>query len=94
MIGAAPRTGWLAGFAALDDHGYIVTGKDARHHPDFPAHWHGTDRTPLLLESTQRDVFAIGDVRTGSTKRVASAVGDGALVARSIHDSMSAPCRA
>ena len=88
MIGATPRTSWLAGFAGLDDRGFIVTGEDARRHPDFAGHWRGTDRTPLLLESTQRDVFAIGDVRADSTKRVASAVGDGALVARSIHDSI------
>jgi thioredoxin reductase (NADPH) len=88
MIGARPRTDWIAGFAGLDDRGFIVTGEDARRHPDFAGHWHGTDRTPLLLESTRRDVFAVGDVRAGSTKRVASAVGDGALVARSIHDSM------
>jgi thioredoxin reductase len=88
MIGARPRTSWLAGFAGLDDRGFIVTGEDARRHPDFADHWRGTGRTPLLLESTQRDVFAIGDVRADSTKRVASAVGDGALVARSIHDSI------
>jgi thioredoxin reductase (NADPH) len=88
MIGARPRTDWITGFAGLDDRGFIVTGEDARRHPDFAGHWRGTDRTPLLLESTRRDVFAVGDVRAGSTKRVASAVGDGALVARSIHDSI------
>ena len=88
MIGARPRTDWIAGFVGLDDHGFVVTGEDARRHPDFAGHWCGTDRTPLLLESTQRDVFAVGDVRADSTKRVASAVGDGALVARSIHDSV------
>jgi len=87
MIGARPRTDWIAGFVGLDDHGFVVTGEDARCHPDFAGHWRGTDRTPLPLESTRRDVFAVGDVRAGSTKRVASAVGDGALVACSIHDS-------
>ena len=88
MIGARPRTDWIDGFVGLDDRGFVVTGEDARRHRDFAGHWRGTDRTPLLLESTRRDVFAVGDVRAGSTKRVASAVGDGALVARSIHDSI------
>jgi thioredoxin reductase (NADPH) len=88
MIGATPRTGWLAGFVGLDDRGFIVTGEDALHHPDMASHWRGTDRTPLPLETTQRDVFAAGDARAGSTNRVAAAVGDGALVARSIHDSI------
>jgi thioredoxin reductase (NADPH) len=88
MIGARPRTDWIDGFVGLDDRGFVVTGEDARRHGDFAGHWRGTDRTPLLLESTRRDVFAVGDVRAGSTKRVASAVGDGALVARSIHDSI------
>ena len=88
MIGATPRTSWIAGFAGLNDRGFIVTGEDARRHPGFASHWSGTDRTPLPLETTQRDVFAAGDVRAGSTNRVAAAVGDGALVARSIHDSI------
>ena len=88
MIGARPRTDWMGGLVGLDDRGFVVTGEDARRHRDFARHWRGADRTPLLLESTRRDVFAVGDVRTGSTKRVAAAVGDGALVARSIHDSI------
>jgi thioredoxin reductase (NADPH) len=88
MIGATPRTSWLAGFAGLDDRGFIVTGEGARCHPGFAGHWRGTGRAPLPLETTQRDVFAAGDVRAGSANRVAAAVGDGALVARSIHDSM------
>jgi thioredoxin reductase (NADPH) len=89
MIGAVPRTAGAAGFVGLDDRGFIVTGEDARCHPKFSAHWRGPDRAPLLLETTRRDVFAVGDVRSGSTKRVASAVGDGALVIRSIHDSLA-----
>ncbi len=89
MIGAAPRTDGLLGFVGLDDRKFIVTGEDARSHPSFSEHWRGADRAPLLLETTQRDVYAVGDVRSGSTKRVASAVGDGALVVRSIHDSLA-----
>jgi thioredoxin reductase (NADPH) len=88
MIGASPRTDCVAGFAGLDDKGFIVTGDDARRHHDFSQHWDGADRYPLLLETTRRDVFAAGDVRRGSTKRVASAVGDGALVVRLIHESL------
>jgi thioredoxin reductase (NADPH) len=88
MIGATPRTGWLAGFAGLNDRGFVATGEDARRHPHFVSHWRGTERAPLPLETTQRDVFAAGDVRAGSANRVAAAVGDGALIARSIHDSI------
>jgi thioredoxin reductase (NADPH) len=58
----------------------------ARRHPAFAQHWHGLSRASFLLETTQPGVFAVGDVRSGSTKRVAAAVGDGALVVRSIHD--------
>ena len=88
MIGASPRSEGLVDFVGQDDKGFVVTGEEARHHPDFSRHWEGTDRGPLMLECTRRGVFAIGDVRRGSTKRVAAAVGDGALVVRSIHTSL------
>ena len=89
MIGASPRTEDLGGLVGLDDKGFIVTGEDARRHPSFAEHREGSDRRPLLLETTRPDVFAIGDVRSGSTKRVASAVGDGALVVRSMHEALN-----
>jgi thioredoxin reductase (NADPH) len=89
MIGAAPRTEDLGGLVGLDDKGFIVTGGDARRHPSFAEHREGGDGQPLLLETTRPDVFAVGDVRSGSTKRVASAVGDGALVVRSMHEALS-----
>lgn len=89
MIGASPRSEGLIQFVGQDDKGFVVTGEEARRHPDFPRHWTGADRDPLMLECTRRGVFAVGDVRRGSTKRVASAVGDGALVVRSIHDSLA-----
>ena len=89
MIGATPRTEDLDGLVGLDDRGFIVTGEDARRHRCFADHREGSDRRPLLLETTRPDVFAVGDVRSGSTKRVASAVGDGALVVRSIHDALA-----
>jgi thioredoxin reductase (NADPH) len=85
MIGASPRTDDLDGLVGLDDKRFIVTGDDARRHQSFIEHRNGSDRPPLLLETTRPDVFAVGDVRSGSTKRVASAVGDGALVVRSMH---------
>jgi thioredoxin reductase (NADPH) len=88
MIGATPRSEGLVDFVGQDDKGFVVTGEEARRHPEFSRHWDGADRDPLLLECTRRGVFAIGDVRRGSTKRVAAAVGDGALVVRSIHASL------
>ena len=55
----------------------MITGEEARRHPDFSRHWDGADGGPLMLECTRPGVFAIGDVRAGSTKRVAAAVGMG-----------------
>jgi thioredoxin reductase (NADPH) len=89
MIGASPRSEGLVDFVGQDDKGFVVTGEEASRHPDFSRHWDDANRGPLLLESTRPGVFAIGDVRRGSTKRVASAVGDGALVVRSIHTALA-----
>jgi thioredoxin reductase (NADPH) len=88
MIGASPRSEGLVDYVGQDDKGFVVTGEEASRHPDFASHWDGTERAPLLLECTRPGVFAIGDIRRGSTKRVAAAVGDGALVVRSIHASL------
>jgi thioredoxin reductase (NADPH) len=89
MIGASPRSEGLVDFVGQDDKGFVVTGEEAARHSDFSRHWNGTDRDPLMLECTRPGVFAIGDVRRGSTKRVAAAVGDGALVVRSIHAALT-----
>jgi len=89
MIGASPRTDDLDGLVGLDDKGFIVTGEAARRHPSFAEHRGSSDGKPLLLETTRPNVFAVGDVRSASTKRVASAVGDGALVVRSLHEALS-----
>jgi thioredoxin reductase (NADPH) len=89
MIGATPRTEDLGGLVGLDDRGFIVTGEDARRHPGLAEHREGVDHSPLLLETTRPDIFATGDVRSGSTKRVASAVADGALVVRSMHAALN-----
>jgi thioredoxin reductase (NADPH) len=89
MIGASPRSEGLVDYVGRDDKGFVVTGDDAREHPAFSEHWDAANRGPLMLECTRPGVFAIGDVRRGSTKRVAAAVGDGALVVRSIHAALN-----
>ena len=74
FIGADPNTDWLAKTGiALDPQGFVVTGRDA-----------GPDKLPL--ESSRPGIFAVGDVRHGSVKRVASAVGEGSIAVRHVHD--------
>jgi thioredoxin reductase (NADPH) len=78
FIGAVPATRWLGDTLALDTHGFIHTGADI----PGPASAHGA----LMLESSRRGIFAAGDVRSGSVKRVAAAVGDGAMAVRLVHE--------
>ena len=79
FIGADPNTAWLNGCVALDDKGFVITGRNS----DPGA---GENSRPALpLETCRPGVFAIGDVRAGSTKRVAAAVGEGAAVVAQIH---------
>lgn len=89
LIGAEPRTQWLPGDVERDRWGYVVTGTDltAGGHP--PESW-PLQRPPMFLESSLPGVFAVGDVRCGSVKRVASAVGDGSVAIRLIHDYLRA----
>jgi len=82
FLGAEPNTSWLDGCLALDSKGYILTGPQSR--PDTPTTAH------LHLQTSLQRVFAIGDVRSGSTKRVASAVGEGAAVVAQIHSILGA----
>ncbi|KAA8888535.1 cyclic nucleotide-binding domain-containing protein [Nocardia colli] len=83
FIGATPCTQWLADSVALDAHGFVRTGLDAV----YPAEdQHDPGRRPLPLETSRPGVFAVGDVRSGSVKRVASAVGEGAMAVRHIHE--------
>lgn len=83
FIGAIPCTTWLADSVALDAHGFVRTGPDAV----YPAgDQRDSGRRPLPLETSEPGVFAVGDVRSGSVKRVASAVGEGAMVIRHIHE--------
>jgi thioredoxin reductase (NADPH) len=88
LIGVQPRTEWLAGILQRDPKGFIVTGHDLDRHP-AGGHHHG--REPLPLETSLPGVFAVGDVRLGSTKRIASAVGEGAMAVQSVHTYLEAP---
>lgn len=85
FIGARPRTEWLRDVLALDDKGFVLTGADAQAAADA-TRWDPLGRGPLLLETTLPGVFAAGDVRSGSVKRVASAAGEGAMAIRLVHE--------
>jgi thioredoxin reductase (NADPH) len=76
FLGAAPNTAWLAGTVALDDDGFVLAGKRA-----------GAEG---ILETSVPGVFAVGDVRSGSVKRCATAVGEGAMVVHFVHERFSA----
>jgi thioredoxin reductase (NADPH) len=84
MTGAVPATPWLGGCLALDDHGFIKTGPDLSHDDLDAAHW-PLARPPHLLETSRPGVFAVGDVRGGNIKRVASAVGEGSIAVAFVH---------
>jgi thioredoxin reductase (NADPH) len=88
FVGAVPCTDWLQGVVRMDDYGFILTGnqllEDGRPPRDWPA-----DRLPTLLESSVQGVYAVGDVRSGSVKRVASAVGEGSIAVQFIHQYLS-----
>jgi thioredoxin reductase (NADPH) len=83
LIGAEPHTGWLAGTVARDPQGYLLTGQHAPADDAAPA-W-PLDRPPMLLETSIPGVFAAGDVRSRSVKRVAAAVGEGSTTVRLVH---------
>jgi len=84
FIGAAPRTDWLDGFVERDDHGFIITGPDLVRQGKRPGGWN-LAREPFLLEASVPGVFAVGDVRHGSVKRVASSVGEGSIAIQFVH---------
>ncbi|MEY2533846.1 MAG: thioredoxin reductase [bacterium] len=89
FIGATPHTGWLGDQIALDSGGYIRTGPDA-----VDGRSDGDGWQPLMLETSIPGIFAAGDVRSGSIKRVASAVGEGAIAVRLVHESLGERARA
>jgi thioredoxin reductase (NADPH) len=88
FIGAAPNTEWLAGVVERDDRGFILTGTDLVRDAKRPAGW-TLERAPFLLESSVPGVFAAGDIRHGSVKRVASGVGEGSIAVQFIHQYLS-----
>ncbi len=83
MAGGSPRSEWLKGCLAMDDKGFILTGRDLD--PVIhDCHW-PLARMPLMLETSQPGIFAVGDVRAGNVKRVASAVGEGSIAISLVH---------
>jgi thioredoxin reductase (NADPH) len=89
MIGARPHSGWLAQTLRCDDHGFVLTGSDLMRDSAPPPGW-GLARLPLPMETSVPGVFAVGDVRHGSVKRVASAVGAGSIAIQFAHQFLAA----
>jgi thioredoxin reductase (NADPH) len=84
FIGASPRTEWLDGVVPMDDRGFVLTGPYLTPDRARPKNW-PLDRDPYLFETAVPGVFAAGDVRHGSVKRVASGVGEGSIVVQMVH---------
>jgi thioredoxin reductase (NADPH) len=85
FIGAEANTGWLRGAVELDERGFVITGGEISRSALGGDAWRKLLREPYLLETSLPGVFAAGDVRSGSIKRVASAVGEGAMAVRLVH---------
>jgi len=92
LIGSEPRTDWAAGALARDRWGFLLTGERLLE-DDVAPRW-PLERPPALLETSTPGVFAAGDVRAGSVKRVASAVGEGALAVTLVHAHLASLTRA
>ncbi len=90
FIGAVPRTEWLGGLVARDARGFILSGPDVLRDGERPAGW-TPGRAPLWLETSVPGIFVAGDVRHRSVKRVASAVGEGAMAVQFVHQHMTGP---
>ena len=88
FIGALPRTDWLGTLVERDDRGFLLTGPDLIRDGERPKGW-PLDRDPFLLETNVPGLFAVGDVRHGSVKRVASGVGEGSVAVQFIHQYLS-----
>jgi thioredoxin reductase (NADPH) len=87
FIGASPHTDWLQGQLATDRSGFLLTGRDVD--GEGLAEYNGEQ--PLFLETSRPGIFAVGDVHSGSIKRVASAVGEGSMAVRLIHQRLASP---
>ena len=88
FIGAEPASGWLSGRAALCSLGFVRTDRQLGP-DDLGEEWDALGRAPLPFETSQPGLFAVGDLRLGSVKRVASAVGEGSAAIRSVHEHLS-----
>jgi thioredoxin reductase (NADPH) len=86
MAGAAPNTAWLNGCIQMDEKGFVLTGADLKKSEGGP----GAPRAPYQFETSLRNVFAVGDVRAGSVKRVAAGVGEGSACVQLVHRALSA----
>jgi thioredoxin reductase (NADPH) len=88
FIGAEPSSDWLSGCAALDARGFVLTDRSLEP-PHLGERWEALGRGPLPFETNRPGLFAVGDVRAGSTKRVAAAVGEGSAAVRSVHEHLA-----
>ena len=88
LIGAEPLSAGVEDWLRCDEHGYFMTGRDLFKSSDRS--WWPLERDPLFLESSQPGLFVAGDIRSGSVKRVASAVGEGAMAASLVHSYLDA----
>jgi thioredoxin reductase (NADPH) len=84
MAGAVPNTSWIDGCVILDEKGFVKTGTDLSLEELACAKW-PLARAPYLLETSRPGIFAVGDVRSGNVKRVASAVGEGSIAVAFVH---------
>ena len=88
FIGADPASAWLSGRTALDKHGFVLTDRSLTDDL-LDQRWASLGRRPLPFETSCPGLFAVGDVRSGSTKRVAAAVGEGSAAVRSVHEHLA-----
>jgi thioredoxin reductase (NADPH) len=85
FIGAEANSSWLQGAVELDERGFVLTGRELEGTALGEGAWQERSREPFLLETSMPGVFAAGDVRSGSIKRCASAVGEGAMAVKLVH---------